>query len=89
MFNLEKNNNFFSNGVLLYYRNRLITRFRPKLGTMINSILTETSGFFNYLPLFGFAELPEGVIVNPFKTVLLFLDRIFLLISCLIGFIRG
>ena len=51
----EKNISFFSNGVLLYCRNRLVNRYRPKLGDMVTSILTETNSFTNFLPFFGYA----------------------------------
>lgn len=60
---------FFSNGILLYYKNRLITRYRPDFGEMIPYLLDHNTGASNYIKLFGFAELPENIPINASKTV--------------------
>lgn len=55
---LVKHQLFFSNGFLFYYKNRLITRYKPKLGDMISYILEHGPQSYNCLPFFGYAELP-------------------------------
>ena len=69
--------NFFSNGLLLYHKNRLITRYKYNLGELIERKMYKAEGNYNFVKLFGFIELPDSVPINAFKTVLLALCRDF------------
>lgn len=73
--NAERKSNFFSNGLLIYHKNRLITRFKYPLGELITRKFYKHKNIHNFLRLFGFIELPDHVPVNLFKTVFGYLCR--------------
>jgi hypothetical protein len=67
--------NFFSNGVLIYHKNRLITRYKYKLGELISNKMYRATENHNLVRLFGYLELPEQIAVNAYKTVVIDLFR--------------
>ena len=77
MCDVERKINFFSNGLLLYHKNRLITRYKYDLGELIERKMYKAEGNFNFVKLFGFIELPDSVPINAFKTVLILKFRPF------------
>lgn len=73
---IEKKLSFFNNGLLIYHKNRLITRFKYPLGELIVKKYYKLVENHNFIRLFGFIELPDHIPINIFKTVYLYLLRI-------------
>ena len=61
--------NYFSNGLLIYHKNRLITRYKHPLGQLISMHFHRYKGHYNFVRLLGYIELPDHIPVNTFKTV--------------------
>jgi hypothetical protein len=85
---LERKISYFSNGLLIYHKNRLITRYKYKLGELLRNQMHKSIDNYNFIKLFGYVELPDNVPVNIFKTVNIFnIFRILSSILCYKNFI--
>ena len=62
---------YLHNGVLMYQKNRLITRFKYPLGYLLEEIDIEEEPIHNLPEMFGFLEVVENINVNDFKTVII------------------
>jgi len=72
---LDKKLGYFSNGLMIYHKNRLITRYKYKLGELISRKMYKSQANHNFIRLFGFVELPDHIPINIFKTVTIILSR--------------
>lgn len=56
---------------MIYHKNRLVTRYKYKLGELITRKMYKHQDHYNFIRLFGFVELPDHIPINIFKTVIL------------------
>lgn len=68
-FHLEKKINTFHNGVLIYHKNRLITRYRYPIGELFKLFRGQLRVAHNFLQMFGFIEVDDAFQTNMFKNV--------------------